>query len=803
MIPAGPHPLMMCGDGDPLDEFGKIARSVRLRRSAGANLSRTFPGPGSLTTWTFRVCCKRADLVNYLRIFGIGNDSNSVSQHSMTFYGGSGEVQFILTNAGAAAVAAVETNAFKRDPAAHCDLQFTWDTTNPTASERLRVYCDGVRQTVKSTTYPAQNTAGLINTAALHRIGALSASTSYWFDGYLSHVAFIDGQALEPSAFGQTHPRTGQWRPKSKAAIRAAVAAGGGARNGWGANGFFLPFDDVTSLTTLGYDRSQSDTDTTGNNWTANNISLTAGATYDSMLDTPTNNFPTMNPVESGANRDYFEGALGVQPNSSTLGAWCAFGATQLIRSGKWYWEVEVRHPIGDSYGFTGVITPDQLITGNHGGASLTGSRQYAKSISSVSPGTGLWSNGVSSASGTYPDGFAYASPYPVLQVAFDADNGELYFGRDGVWYAGSNPAARTAPAFSGIPAGHYLPYADLYSASARRTATVFNFGQRPFTYSPPAGFKALCTKNLPINPAGPMKSSSAFVAVTDTGANIVSALAAAAPWSDWIRIIKRRDASEGWRWIFSDDPTNYLDTSTPNAKAALPAFAGSSYVGYALKVSAANGVATGTFVHANGVASVISDGLSNARKMVILHRESAGGGNFFVYHPDLTAGKLMYLDQKTAETTDASIGSVSASGFTAAAALPSGTYRYISIAETADFIKLWRSTGNGVSGDGRFVTTGFPPAFDLYKRADVAGPWSMHDSVRSANVNVIELQLNSTQAENGGTDPDPAAIDLVSSGTKVRTTMTDTNAAYSNASGGSYVGFSIAAFPFRYSNAR
>ena len=84
------------------------------------------------------------------------------------------------------------------------------------------------------------------------------------------------------------------------AAIRASVAAGGGARNGWGANGFFLPFDDVTSATTIGYDRSQSDADTTGNNWTSNNISLTAGNTYDSTLDTPTSVFCTWNPLVPG-----------------------------------------------------------------------------------------------------------------------------------------------------------------------------------------------------------------------------------------------------------------------------------------------------------------------------------------------------------------------------------------------------------------------------------------------------------------------------------------------------------------------
>lgn len=767
IVPGSVNPLLLVQGGDPLDELGKIERSVRLRRSAGANLSRTFPAPGSLTTWTFRVCCKRADLANYLRIFGIGNDSNSVSQHSMTFYGGSGEVQFILTNAGAAAVAAVETNAAKRDPAAHCDLQFTWDTTNPTASERLRVYCDGVRQTVKSTTYPAQNTAGLINTAALHRIGALSASTSFWFDGYLSHVAFIDGQALEPSAFGQTHPRTGQWRPKSKAAIRAAVAAGGGARNGWGANGFFLPFDDTTSLTTLGYDRSQSDTDTTGNNWTATNISLAAGTTYDSMLDTPTNNFPTLNTLQKAAAHTLSNGNLDLV-HTGTLTY--PIGATQAVSGGKWY--LEVTQGAGGS------------------GSPLIGLMRAAAINPAANTAPGYDSNGWSIAQNgnkvhnnvatSITAAFANADVY---RIAVDLDAGKVWFGKNAAWLEG-DPAAGTSPSYSNV-SGEVTP-----AGGGAGATTYWNFGQRPFAYSPPAGFKAICTKNLPIKPAGPMKSSSAFVALSDTGANIQTAIASASPWNDWIRIYKSL-AAEGWRWQFSDDQANCLESNNTNAKIAFPPLAGASYQAYALKLSPTNGIASGRLVHTSGAADVVVDGLSNARKMVMLRNEA--GGNWFVYHPDLTAGKLLYLNLQNAETTDASISAVTSSGFTVAAALASGTYRWISFAEVEGFLKLWKYIANG-SADGPFHNDGLAPVASWWRDADTGtNNWHTHDTARDPyNQSNRNLIFNLSDAESS-----QHGMDLNSNGAKLRNSSSG-----SNLSGAKHIGVSFGQ-PFRYANAR
>ena len=81
-----------------------------------------------------------------------------------------------------------------------------------------------------------------------------------------------------------------------------------------------------------------------------------------------------------------------------------------------------------------------------------------------------------------------------IWMVAVDADNGKIYFGKNGLWLAGANP-------YTGANA-HYtnLSGYELCAGMGRRTganAANINFGQTPFVYNPPEGFKALCTSNI------------------------------------------------------------------------------------------------------------------------------------------------------------------------------------------------------------------------------------------------------------------------------------------------------------------
>ena len=122
-------------------------------------------------------------------------------------------------------------------------------------------------------TYPPQNFDFDINGVFAHWLGRVYV---YYFDGYMAEINFVDGQALTPDDFGEINEDTGEWSPKAYEGT-------------YGTNGFYLAFEDGAAL---GDDISGN-----GNDWTPTNLAST-----DQMLDTPTNNFATLNPLSVGDN---------------------------------------------------------------------------------------------------------------------------------------------------------------------------------------------------------------------------------------------------------------------------------------------------------------------------------------------------------------------------------------------------------------------------------------------------------------------------------------------------------------------
>jgi hypothetical protein len=82
--------------------------------------------------------------------------------------------------------------------------------------------------------------------------------------------------------------------------------------------------------------------------------------------------------------------------------------------------------------------------------------------------------------------GAAYTST-DVVGVGFDADAGTLTFYKNNV---------SQGVAFSGLNSGPYFPSISANGVSG--LGFTVNFGQRAFAHTPPSGFKALCTANLP-----------------------------------------------------------------------------------------------------------------------------------------------------------------------------------------------------------------------------------------------------------------------------------------------------------------
>ena len=432
------------------DEGYNISRSVRLRSSASAYFDRTFTTPTSRRIFTLSAWTKRGALGATAAILG-----NAGTREVIGFFGntsGNGDsLHFRDTTNGAYEVT---TTAVFRDPSAWYHVVVAFDTTQATASNRVKMYVNGVQQTSFAVaSYPSQNTDLNLNSAVVHAIGRRGDGASYYLDGYLTEVNFIDGQALTPSSFGETDAITGVWKPKKYAGT-------------YGTNGFYLNFSDNSSntATTIGKDNSGN-----GNNWTPNNISVTAGVTYDSMIDVPTlyadrGNYCTLNPL---IQRWAVASATFSNANQTitTSGASTSFGfGTIAVSSGKFYWEATVTA--------VGTATPGVGVTTN-------------EAQSTVQTNTVVYlSNGQKEVGGSASSYGASYTTNDVIGVALDCDSGTVTFYKNNT----------SQGSISLVTSANLLPHFQVISNSTFNA----NFGQRPFAFSVPSGFKALNTFNLP-----------------------------------------------------------------------------------------------------------------------------------------------------------------------------------------------------------------------------------------------------------------------------------------------------------------
>ena len=436
-----------------------LQRSVRLRSSQSAYFNRTsgVPTNGAIFTHSFWV--KRGILGSQVTLISGQRPTNFDR-----IYFSSTDTLFYHWNDGTSNLMLLETTQVFRDPSAWYHIVVVTDTTQATNTNRIKFYVNGVQVTtfVGTPIYPSQNSTSYLNRdATTLNLGRTTTATLY-FDGYLTEVYFIDGQALTPSSFGGYNAGTNVWE------VRKYTGT-------YGTNGFYLPFTNPASI---GADGSGN-----GNNWTPNGIQISNSAltTYDSMLDVPTNtgstnaNFATLNPLTKQAGSlTLTDGNL----NTTRLSAgWARQIGTIGMSSGKWYFEVAPQNNTTSQLIGVGQESSD---INNFPGAEATSWGFYTNN------GT-KYNNGTATAYGTY-------TPPQIVGVAVDMDAGKIWFSNGATWQASGDPAAGTNPAFSGLT-GTVFPQVALLNAS---TQAIINFGQRPFTHTPPSGFKSLNTFNLP-----------------------------------------------------------------------------------------------------------------------------------------------------------------------------------------------------------------------------------------------------------------------------------------------------------------
>jgi hypothetical protein len=247
------HNNVLAGRGAVAGGY-EIERSLRFNSSDSAYLSKNFGSAGNRKTWTWAGWVKRSGLsgsTSFTLLSAISGGTYTELRFNNDFLG------FQANNI--AAPNEWLTNAVFRDASAWYHIVCAIDTTNATAVSRVKIYVNGVAQTFSQSPTVTQNSDLYINSAVSHSIGRRDSGSVY-FNGYLADVHFIDGQALDPSSFGE-FDTNGVWQPK---------AFSGGS---YGTNGFHLPFSDNSTAAALGTDTSGN-----SNNWTPNNLSVSTGS---------------------------------------------------------------------------------------------------------------------------------------------------------------------------------------------------------------------------------------------------------------------------------------------------------------------------------------------------------------------------------------------------------------------------------------------------------------------------------------------------------------------------------------------
>ena len=443
------------------DDGYQISRSVRLRSSASAYFSRTPASASNRTTWTWSGWVKLGQLSTGTNqaFFAAGN--TSAGDYIQLAFDGTTQALYVTALNSSAVVMQKIATAVYRDPSAWYHIVYAYDSTQATSTNRIKMYVNGIQITSFSTnTDPALNTQTLINSANQHTLSSLNyTSRINYFDGYMTEVNFIDGQQLTPSSFGETDSITGVWKPKKYAGT-------------YGTNGFYLNFSDPSAATAAAIGKDSSGN---GNNWTPNNISVTAGVTYDSMIDTPTmyadggngrGNYCTLNPL---------------QPASTTVVV-PTDGNLKMT---------------GTASGNNVTGTMAIVVAAYFEGAAITGGGTLQFGVKNLDTGNtyAYDSSGNKSLAGSSTSYGATFTTSDVIGVAVDPVNLTLQFYKNG---------ASQGVISSAFPAGNYVPF--FYASNTNASAA--NFGQRPFAYTPPTGFKALNTQNLP---AGSITTSGSF----------------------------------------------------------------------------------------------------------------------------------------------------------------------------------------------------------------------------------------------------------------------------------------------------
>ena len=470
-------PLIL-GTNSIKDTGFDVANSLRLNESDDPRLGKSFSGAGNRRTFTQSVWIKRSK-IGLASNFGMYKNEGSGGGNNYLFVGyfDSNDRLYLARNQSATEVEVITTRKF-RDVSAWYNIVIAVDTTQGTASNRVKCWVNGVQETsFDSSIYPSQNQQFDFNVAQQHYIGANYNGTSANYDGYMAEFVFVDGTALDHTSFGEFDSNSPNiWKPIDVADQSIT----------FGTNGFYLDFEDSSAL---GNDISGQN-----NDWTPTNLTST-----DQSTDTCTNNFAVLQPnlgprysTQTFSNGNLsVSGGSGFEFHPSTIG----------MTTGKYYFEAKITTLT--NYPSVGIIASHQFETNNQDAQSNT--QGYVMHFNGQ-----FNNNGVVDYTGTA------MSQGDIIMIAFDSGNGVIWFGLNGTWQKSATQseieAGTTTNAIftniinAGSDSYHFLVqnYGSAWDANFGGTQTYTissgnsdSNGYGNFEYAVPNGYYSLNTKNL------------------------------------------------------------------------------------------------------------------------------------------------------------------------------------------------------------------------------------------------------------------------------------------------------------------
>ena len=786
-----------------------IQRSLRFNRGDSPYLERTPSGAGS-NQMTFSFWIKRGNLGSTQAIFSSGE----TNARGHIYFTSDDKLNCQPFNSSGANTNLVVDRVF-RDVSAwyHVVLSFNNTAYNDTAST-VNVYVNGVSASFTPSVTNTPTGGNRLNDSSGKRIGELRPDSGSHLDGYLVEFNFIDGQVLDSSYFGFTDPVTGIWMPKRYEGT-------------YGTNGFYLDFSDNSSTATLGIDKSPN-----GNDFTTNNFSVSAGVGNDSLEDTPTNNFCTLNKLNTikyNANYDTIleQGGLLMRGGDNVS------PATMLYpKSGKWYCEFS-KYGNGYSQGVSVVRADTDIrnldgVTSHSSKVTITTYVELLVRGSSVSNNGTTWENDADA----------------VIGVAVDMDNGAMYFAINNTWInsgvptSGSAKTGAVATDLLTVNNGHHYVAAQGFNGNDN-SGMYANFGQQAFAYTPPSGYKTLCAKNLPPEVPSIVRTQRHFDTLLYTGtgsSNIVEGLEFS-PDMIWVKgrdtngtehliidsvrggtkslVPNSTDAESThggrsmtfypggvrwnsdsntcnangenyvlWSWKGGGSSNTFNIDGTGYATAAAAGLDGGTIDPTGASINTESGFSITTYTGNGTAGATVAHGLGKKPAWIIIKARDVAD-KWFVYHhraADIAGADdgHVYAELQESATfinypnmlNDTAPTDTLVTLHSDRAVNGNGnTYVMYSWAEIPGYSKFGNYSGNG-SANGPFVYLGFRPALIIYKATNDGQHWQIHDSKRLG----YNQRNDSLQPSDASVEQTNRNIDILSNGFKLRNGLSESN---------------------------